>query len=245
MSLPKLPPEFLNLLKCVTGKRSRIVIDHILKHGKITTEDLERYGYRHPPRAIGDVRDQGIPIVKANVRNSDDTRTIAVYSFGDPNAAISGRIGGRRVINKTFHAEVLRIFGCKCHICQAAMEPRCLQIDHRLPYRVLGDCAVASANSEQFMPLCASCNRAKSWSCEHCKNWMNIHDKGICANCYWAYPKSYTHIAMQDLRRIDVVWQGEEIAQYDSLAKAAASHGDPLPEFVKAALHRAMKYIKG
>jgi hypothetical protein len=94
MKRQHLPREFLQTLKCVTGKRSRIVIAHILKHGQITTEDLEHYGYRHPPRAIGDVRDQGIPIVRASVRNSDNSRTIAVYTFGDPRTAISGRIGG-------------------------------------------------------------------------------------------------------------------------------------------------------
>ena len=52
-------------LAAVTGKRARIVINHILKHGSITTDDLkEQYGYDHPPRAIKDVSDQGIPLVR-------------------------------------------------------------------------------------------------------------------------------------------------------------------------------------
>jgi transcription initiation factor IIE alpha subunit len=51
-------------LKAVTGKRARSVVKHILKHGSITTDDLkERYGYDHPPRAIKDVSDQGIPLL--------------------------------------------------------------------------------------------------------------------------------------------------------------------------------------
>jgi hypothetical protein len=42
----KFPEEFLELLKGVIGKRSRIVVEHILEHGFITTEDLEvKYGY--------------------------------------------------------------------------------------------------------------------------------------------------------------------------------------------------------
>ena len=45
MTSPKFPPEFLALLKKVTAKRPRTVIDHILKYGQITTEELrEIYG---------------------------------------------------------------------------------------------------------------------------------------------------------------------------------------------------------
>ena len=51
--------ELENLLKKVQGKRSKIVVNHILKYGKITTEELEsKYGYKHPPRAARDVREQ-------------------------------------------------------------------------------------------------------------------------------------------------------------------------------------------
>lgn len=57
-----LPPEFLTKLKSITAKRAKTVIDHILKHGFITTEDLSTtYGYDHGPRAARDVREQGIP----------------------------------------------------------------------------------------------------------------------------------------------------------------------------------------
>ena len=38
----KYPKEFLKLAKSITNKRAKIVIDHILKHGFITTEDLEK-----------------------------------------------------------------------------------------------------------------------------------------------------------------------------------------------------------
>ena len=39
MTTPNLPAEFLERLKRVTGKRSRIVVDHILEHGFITTDE--------------------------------------------------------------------------------------------------------------------------------------------------------------------------------------------------------------
>ena len=57
MSKPKLPPEFVELCKAVTAKRPKTVIDHILKKGFITTQELkDTYGYNHPPRAVRDVK---------------------------------------------------------------------------------------------------------------------------------------------------------------------------------------------
>lgn len=48
-----LPDEFLERLKAITGKRPKTVIDHILQHGFITTEELnEKYGYDHPPSTL-------------------------------------------------------------------------------------------------------------------------------------------------------------------------------------------------
>ena len=79
----KLPKDFLNRLKAVTGKRPKTVIDHILAHGQITTEDLKDiYGYSHPPRAVKDVTDLGIPIERFKAKGKDG-RTIAAYRFGD------------------------------------------------------------------------------------------------------------------------------------------------------------------
>ena len=58
MAKPKYPREFLELCASVTGKRPKTVIDHILKRGHITTEELKnKYGYDHPPRAARDVRE--------------------------------------------------------------------------------------------------------------------------------------------------------------------------------------------
>ncbi|MBV7338626.1 helix-turn-helix domain-containing protein [Chloroflexi bacterium TSY] len=102
MSSDHLPARFLEKLEQVTGKRSRIVIDHILEHGFITTEELEQiYGYKHPPRAVKDVRDQGIPIETYSVKSSDG-RIIAAYRFGDPSEVREGRLGGRTAFSRRF-----------------------------------------------------------------------------------------------------------------------------------------------
>ncbi|MEI6436893.1 MAG: HNH endonuclease, partial [Bacteroidota bacterium] len=59
----KYSEEFLKIIKSITNKRAKIIIDHIPEHGFITTQDLkEKYGYNHPPRAARDVRESGIPL---------------------------------------------------------------------------------------------------------------------------------------------------------------------------------------
>lgn len=61
MSRDDLPADFLRQCKAVTKKRPRTVINHILKNGFVTTQELrDVYGYNHPPRAARDVREEGI-----------------------------------------------------------------------------------------------------------------------------------------------------------------------------------------
>jgi len=75
------PEEFIQLLKSIEAKRPKTVIQHILEYGQITTEELkDTYGYNHPPRAIRDVREQGIPIKTFRVTGSDG-RKIAAYKY--------------------------------------------------------------------------------------------------------------------------------------------------------------------
>ena len=79
-----LPEGFLKKLRSVTAKRAKTVIDHILKHGSVTTEELsELYGYEHAPRAARDVRELGIPLETYRVEGKSGRR-IAAYRFGDP-----------------------------------------------------------------------------------------------------------------------------------------------------------------
>jgi hypothetical protein len=64
----KYPRKFLDLINSVESKRPRTVIQHILKHGFVTSQELKgTYGYNHPPRAVRDVREHGIPIITYRV----------------------------------------------------------------------------------------------------------------------------------------------------------------------------------
>jgi len=105
MSKHKVPKQVLDKAKLITGKRSRLVVDHILKHGSITTEDLENYGYKHPPRAIRDVREQGLPLDMFWTKNTSGRR-IAGYRLGDVTAIRNDRLGGRQVLSKEVHSRV-------------------------------------------------------------------------------------------------------------------------------------------
>lgn len=238
MAPEKLSPEFLARLKAVTAKRPRIVIDHILKHGRITTEELkEKYGYGHPPRAAQDVKDEGIPLEKFAVKGRDG-RPIAAYRFGDPSAVRRGFLGGRRAFSKAFKAALVEANGSRCQICFQEYEERYLQIDHRVPYEVAGDVEFNERDTDSYMLVCGSCNRAKSWSCEHCDNWEKIKSAITCRTCYWASPESYKHVAMEEARRLDVVWLGAETKAYDALKRTADASREPMPEYVKRVLNR-------
>lgn len=87
--------ELLALCRTITAKRPKTVIDHILKHGFITTEELkDNYGYNHPPRAVRDVRENGIPLETFRVTGSDG-RKIAAYRFGELSGGAVRKLSGR------------------------------------------------------------------------------------------------------------------------------------------------------
>jgi 5-methylcytosine-specific restriction endonuclease McrA len=231
----KYPRDFLNYIQSITNKRAKIVIDHILQHGFITTEDLENtYGYNHPPRAARDVREAGIPLETFKVK-SKDGKSIAAYRFGDITQLQVNRIAGRTMFPKEFKKTLFDSCNGKCAVCNGEFAERYLQIDHKIPYEVGGD-----VNEQQdiadFMLLCASCNRAKSWSCEHCENWKNDKKTDLCLQCYWGNPFDYTHIALKEVRRLDLQWEGEEVKNYDAVKVIADSKSIEMTDFVKQLL---------
>jgi hypothetical protein len=239
MANASVDPRILELCSKVTAKRARAVIDHILKNGAVSTDELQDMGYTHPPRAARDVREQGIPLETFNVRSDKSGRIIGAYRFADPSQIKGGRIGGRRAFSKAFKDDLIARFGSADTITGERMDPRYLQIDHRVPYEVAGDDEANGLDVEDYMLLDASNQRVKSWSCEHCQNWQEIHDPSICSTCYWAFPETYQHVAMQEERRVDVVWQGQEVRQYDAAKKAAAADGLTPAQFIKSLVRRS------
>lgn len=233
MKKRKLPKSFIEKCKAVTAKRPRTVINHIFKHGYITTQDLkDKYGYNHPPRAARDVREQGIPLETFRVEGSDG-RSIGAYRFGDPKNARFSKLHGRTAFSKELKKALIEQDGARCSIYLEEFPKRELQIDHRIPFEVAGDDANGEEDPSAFMLLSGSANRAKSWSCEHCVNWKELKKNSICRRCYWAFPDDYDHVAMRPIRRMDILWRDEEVSVYDQLRQLTDALQKDMPAYVK------------
>ena len=229
--------ELDSLLALVGSKRAKVVIRHIWNHGYITTDDLSsKYGYKHPPRAIRDVREAGIPLTKKMIK-SDVGKRMALYEFGDMNNLRFDRVHGRKVIPKKIKKKLAKKQGNKCSICLLEYDTGYLQIDHRIPYEVGGD-TNNFVVEDTYMLVCAECNRAKSWACEHCDNWNHKKIFKICTTCYWGSPENYDHVAETALRRLDIVWSGNEIEDYEIFMNMSKKVGKSLPDFVKSILKK-------
>lgn len=241
MKKPKLPKEFVAKCKAIKAKRPKTVIDHILRYGFITTEELKNhYGYNHPPRAVRDVKENGIPIEMFRVEGGDGRR-IAAYRFGDPKKARFSKLSGRTAFSKDLKAKLIEASGARCAIYLEEFPARDLQIDHRIPFEVIGDNTDNMNKPDDYMLLSGSANRAKSWSCEHCANWLDLKDERICKKCYWAYPDSYEHVAMRQNRRADILWSGAGVSVYDKLKKRTMELQQHLPAYIKELIEKHLE----
>ncbi len=231
-----LDEAMLALCRSVDAKRPRTVIDHILQHGIITNEELsDLYGYDHPPRAIRDVRENGIPLITHNVISPKTGRRMGAYTFDDTSKIKAGRLGGRKAFSKQFKQQLITLYGSRDTITRQPLDERYLQIDHRVPYEIAGN-ECGPLDPHDFMLLDASSNRAKSWSCEHCDNFQTKHDPALCRACFWASPEAYSHIAETPARRVELVWVGDEIAAYERLECAAKASGIEFAAYIKGRL---------
>lgn len=112
-----------------------------IKNGYITSEELKDvYGYNHPPRAVRDVREYGIPLVTYRVQGSDG-RKIAAYKFGDPHEVQNAlsKTAGRTVLSKALKQALIEKYGARCFIYLEEMDESKLQVDHRVPYEIGGE----------------------------------------------------------------------------------------------------------
>ena len=232
------PKEFLDLLQSVKAKRPQTVIKHILEHGFITSEELKNtYGYNHPPRAVRDVREHGIPIITYRVTGTDG-RKIAAYKFGDPTDIQNNlsKAAGRTVLSKALKQALIDKYGSKCFIYLETMDKEVLQVDHRIPYEIGGE--HDEKDIDYYMLLSPSANRAKSWTCEHCENWKK-KDRSFCLRCFWAYPENYDHIAGKFEKVISLVFTDDEIDDYYKLIELSGEK--TAQEIIKQIIHEHLK----
>lgn len=240
--MPSYPKPFLEKLNSVKSKRPKTVINHILKYGFITSQELkDLYGYNHPPRAIRDVREHGIPIITYTITGNDG-RKIAAYKFGDPND-ISDNISknlGITVLSKAIKLALIGKYGPKCFIYLEQLDEKDLQIDHRIPYEISGE--IDESDIDNFMLLSPSANRAKSWTCEHCRNW-DEKNLDFCVKCFWAHPENYEHVAGNKVKIINLYFSGDEIEDYNKLISLAGE--DNAQNLIKDIIHKFLSNIEG
>lgn len=226
------------LLNSIEAKRPKTVIQHILRHGFITSQELkDLYGYNHPPRAIRDVREHGIPIETYGVDGSDGRR-IAAYRFGTP-SKVGDRLAkarGRTALSKALKDSLIAKYGSKCFIYLETMDESALQVDHRVPFEIGSNRKERGVDA--YMLISPSANRAKSWACEHCVNWPN-KEYDFCLKCFWARPESYEHVAGNFEKVISIIFTGNEVEDYYRLMEAVGA--DNAQETIKKLIHDFVK----
>lgn len=230
--MSNIDPRILAYAEKVEAKRAKTVIDHIIKHGSVSTEELkDLYGYNHPPRAARDVREQGIPLNTIKVVGKDG-RKIGAYIFGNPDEIEQNKLGGRVTFSKAFKEQLVNLYGQRCALTLEAYEPKYLQIDHRIPYEIAGDNYELERSLDEFMLLCASAQRQKSWECENCQNLLQSRNIDVCSTCYWAYPEKYTHVACRSEKRIDLVFKNDEVEKVEKIIESARKKGLTLKDLI-------------
>lgn len=233
--------EFYDKLMSITKQRPRRVIEKIIKDGSCTTDELIEMGYKHGPRAKRDVVEQGIPIKKEMVTSTRTGRKIAKYTFGDweeykkKNSLLKSY--GRNEISDRLKQKLIAENGTKCAIYNEEFPETLLQVDHRVPFEVGGD-PEDMMDTSKFMLLSPSANRAKSWACEHCNNWIK-KIVSICQKCYYASPEDYTHVAEKEERRLDIIFRDKEIETYNRLADYCKGKMQTMQNMVK----RVLRYV--
>lgn len=227
--MSEIPNKILKKIEAVTNKRARFVLDRIVENGIVTTEEINQAGYDHPPRAARDVRELGFPLLTVKARHSNG-RSIAAYKFPSTIEMATGK-SGRNQIPKKLRVAIIEEAGNRCQICGSDHN---LQVDHRIPYEIAAESL--SNEKDRWQVLCGSCNRKKSWECEHCENWRKLRKTNICRSCYWAAPESYTHIAMREERRVDLVWSSDDISDYEQIRLRANQEGLNIAEQIKRKL---------
>lgn len=230
--MSKIDPKILELAQKVTAKRARTVIDHIIAHGSVSTEELKDiYGYDHPPRAARDVRENGIPLETFKVLDKQG-RKIGAYRFGDPSKIEGHKLAGRQTFSKQLKNQLIKMYGERCSVSGIQFEGRYLQIDHRIPYEVAGDDVAEESNPDKFMLLSGTAQRQKSWECEQCPNLRGAKDQDVCHSCYWAYPDNYSHAATRPLRLLNLGFSGQDTDIYDHYLRESQKTGVSIQDLV-------------
>lgn len=179
------------------------------------------------------MRELGFKLKTTIVKNTITGKRMAAYTLVAKFEA--GKLG-RVQLPKKVRNEIIAAAGEKCQICGARHD---LQVDHRVPYEVAGESLKDDVNA--YMVLDGTCNRRKSWVCEHCPNFLKLKQIPVCQSCYWANPEEHSHIGMEPIRRVDLVFQGTEIKAFDAFRRANKQKSKGVDVALKELVAKSLK----
>lgn len=172
--------------------------------GGISTETLtKKYGYNQPPRAARDLRELGFHLTTSFDKTSDGRR-MAVYSIDNFDSFSAKE--GRAAFSKQEKAALFTAQSGKCFYCRGSFASNALQIDHRIPFEIVGNKLHKADGLGALIVVCSSCNRSKSWSCESCRNFTAKRE-AFCRECYWFDPDHYRHVAGQKRALVNLTFE--------------------------------------
>lgn len=164
-----------------------------------------------------DLREAGVELLTTTERYTDPATGQAKRRARYTITGIDPNRKSRRAFSKNV-SDAVKSSG-RCEVCGVA--GGVLQVDHRVPFEIGGE--TYPHVLAELMPLCPSCNRAKSWQCENCPNW-EAKNPETCGECMWASPENYLHVATKEIREIRIVLQDvESVKAFDALRPDVSS----------------------
>jgi hypothetical protein len=189
------------LLSSSMGKSARFVRNLLLRQGYTTTAQVR---VQYDPVAIFDLSRLGVPLKSERIR--ENGRGSKRYML-DPEA-FSQKVERRDFLTPAGRKRLCSMYSNKCAICGYFSSYYILQVDHRVPFSLVGNSLMRSEGFASLQPLCPSCNSAKENACTDCV--ISTKDFECCRTCYWAYPNKYEHIATRIEQRLTLVAENLE-----------------------------------
>ena len=189
-------------LSNATLRPLRVLYECCVNDGVSTETLTSKYGYNQPPRAARDVRELGFNL-KSTVGRTQDGRRMAVYSIDNFDSFSAKE--GRQLFAKQEKTALFSRHSGKCFYCSGGFSSSELQIDHRIPFEIVGNKLHAEEGLDALILVCSSCNRSKSWSCESCENFSKKNEDQ-CRKCYWFDPDNYLHVGGKKRALVNVAF---------------------------------------
>lgn len=226
--------------------RAKAAVNIIMSKGYMTKYDLRSQNISpdQGPRAIADLKEHGIPIVKmGRMKVKESKNPIVRYTFGRGIDIIPEWSKGRNQANKDFKQLLLRTYGNRCPFCGKTFELEKLQIDHRLPVKYFGDLRGREKfNPDNYLLICPNCNRRKAEAIDNgcAKTCYKTNNMNVIKSCYWYDPLNYAHVCMKQERIETLKWVGDDTEIYDQAKELLKEQGMDMKKYLREQINNQL-----